>query len=105
MPKSLFLLLRRTKCILPVTGSDALSIQLLVNNAIAHGKDTTGEMQKASLRDMTLAEQVRYITHDTKSCRQKTSKQRLPPLFTELTVTYTLLKRTGKTSFTKCLRK
>lgn len=56
---SLFLLLRRAKCILPVTGSDALSIQLLVNNAMAHVKDTTGEMQKASLRDMTLAEQVK----------------------------------------------
>lgn len=58
MPKSL-LALRRAKCILPVIGSDALSIQLLVNNAMAHGKDTTGEIQKASLRDTTLAEQVK----------------------------------------------
>lgn len=58
VPKSL-LTPKKSKCILPVTGSDALSIQLLVNNAVAHGKDTTGEMQKASLRDATLAEQVR----------------------------------------------
>lgn len=58
VPKSL-LSPKKSKCILPVTGSDALSIQLLVNNAIAHGKDTTGEMQKASLRDTTLAEQVK----------------------------------------------
>lgn len=53
------MLLRRAKHILPVTSSDALSIQLLVNNDIADGKDTTGEMQKASLRDTALVGQVK----------------------------------------------
>lgn len=56
---SLCLLPRRAKHILSVTSSDALSIQLLVNNDIAHGKDTRGEMQKPSLRGMTLAGQVK----------------------------------------------
>lgn len=56
---SLFLLLRRTKHILPDASSDALSVQLLVNNDVAYGKDTTGGMQKASLRHMTLAGQVK----------------------------------------------
>lgn len=56
---SIFLLLKKGKCILPVSGSDVLSIQLLVNKATAHGKDTIGETQKASLRDTILAEQVK----------------------------------------------
>lgn len=52
---SLFLLLRRAKHILPATSSDALSTQLLVSEDVARGKDTRGEVQKASLRDTTLA--------------------------------------------------
>jgi len=79
----LFLLLRRAKLILPVTSSDAFSIQPLVNYAVAHGKDTTGEMQKASPRDTTLAEQVKVYHSDIKPRRQKTSEESLPPPFME----------------------
>lgn len=56
---SLFMLPRRAKHNLPVTSSDTWSIQLLVDDGIAHGKDTMGEIQKATLRDKALAGQVK----------------------------------------------
>lgn len=52
---------------MPVTAGDILSIELLVNDDTANGRDMRGEMQEASLRDTTLTTQVKvyHSQHQT----------------------------------------